>query len=73
MEDLVEMVGTCVDWLHWTKINNNFLTLQKVVECIILCDGNNNYKTPHMSKEKLERTGQLPMSIKILDEVKAKV
>ena len=43
------------------------------MECIILCDGNNDYKMPHISKEKLERSGQLPMSIKILDEIKAKL
>ena len=67
------MVGNCFDWLHWTKINNDFLTLQKVMECIVLCDGNNDYKMPHISKGKLERSGQLPMSIKILDEVKAKL
>ena len=42
MEELVETVGTCFDRLYWTKINNNFLTLQKVMECIILCDGNND-------------------------------
>ena len=72
MEELVEMVGTCFDWLHWTKINNDFLTLHKVMEYIILCDGDNDYKMPHMSKEKLERSGQFPMSIKILEKVKAK-
>ena len=73
MEKLVETVGTCFNRLHWTKMNNNFLTLQKVMEYIILCDGNNDYKMPHISKEKLERTGQLPMSIKILEKVKAKL
>ena len=73
MEGLVEAVGTCFNQLHWTKINNNFLTLQKSMECFMLCDGNNDYKMPHISKEKHETTGQLPMSIKILDEVKAKL
>ena len=73
MEELVKMVRNCFDWLHWTKINNNFLTWQKVMECIILCDDNNDYKMPHISKEKLERSGQLCMSIKILDKVKAKL
>ena len=28
---------------------------------------------PHISKEKLERTGQIPMRIKILDKIKAKL
>ena len=73
MEEMVERVGTCFIRLHWMKINNNFPTLQKVVECIILCDGNNDYKMPHISKEELERYGKLPMSIKILDKVKAKL
>ena len=36
MEELVETVGTCFDRLHWTKINNIFLTLQKVMEYIII-------------------------------------
>ena len=36
MEELVETFGTYFNQLHWTTINNNFLTLQKLVECIIL-------------------------------------
>ena len=33
------------------------------MECIILFDGNNDYKMPHISKEKFERSSQLPISI----------
>ena len=43
------------------------------MECIILCDSNNDYEMSHISKEKLKRSGQLPMSIEILDEIKAKL
>ena len=57
MEELVETVRNSFDRLHWKKLNNSFLTLQKVMECIILCDDNNDYKMPHLSKEKHERSG----------------
>ena len=43
------------------------------MEYIKLCNGNNDYKTPHISKTKLKRSGQITMSINILDEVKAKL
>ena len=46
MEELVEMVRTCFDHLYLMKINDNFLTLQKIMESIILRHGNNDYKMP---------------------------
>ena len=67
------MVGTSFDLLHWTKLNDTFLTLQKVMEVIILCNGNNNFKLPQICKTKLERTGRLPVSIDVLDAVKEKL
>ena len=73
MEKLVEMIEICFNRRHWTKMNNNLLKLHRVIKCIILCDSNNNYKMTHTSKEKFERIDQLPTSIKILDEVKAKL
>ena len=33
------------------------------MNCIIECDGGNNYSIPHMGKRSLERAGQLPRSI----------
>ena len=41
--------------LQTKKLNNVSLMLQKVMETIILKDGGNDYKIPHMSKEKLEQ------------------
>ena len=54
-------------------LNKVFLTHQKVLEQILLCDGGNNYKLPHMGKERLLRQGQLPVSIAVTDELQAKI
>jgi hypothetical protein len=43
--------------------NKVFLTHQQCLEQIILCDGGNNYKLPHMGKERLLRQGQLTVEI----------
>ena len=61
IQELVEVVGTSFDVLLWTK--------QKVMEAIILCNGNNNFKVPHVCKRKIERIGQFPVAIKVLDSV----
>lgn len=37
-----------IDQLHWKKLNNFVLTLQKVMECLILCNGDNKYEIPQM-------------------------
>ena len=73
IQKLVEMIGTSFDALHWTKQNDSFLTLQKVMEAIILCNGNINFKVPDICKRKLERTEQLTVRIKVLDSVKEKL
>jgi hypothetical protein len=49
-------------------LNKVFLTHQQCLEKIILCDGGNSYKLPHMGKERLLRQGQLPVSIGVTDE-----
>ena len=36
-------------------LNNTFLTLQKVMECVLMADCGNNAKLPHMHKETLAR------------------
>ena len=41
------------DALQWTKLNDTCLVLQKVIEAIILYNGNNNFKVPHICKRKL--------------------
>ena len=54
-------------------LNKVFLTLQKVHELIILNDGTNKFKLPHMRKEALARRGQLPLSWPVSDELKQKI
>ena len=43
------------------------------MELVILNDGNNHYKLPHMSKRKLENDFELPMSISFSDELESKI
>ena len=73
VDELVAAVTTSFQQLETRKLNNVFLTLQKVMETIILRDGGNDYKIPHMSKERLERNGELPVSIVVSDELFAKL
>ena len=73
IDELVAAVQETFLFLQTKKLNNVFLTLQKVMETIILKDGGNEYKLPHMSKEKLERNGELPVSILVSDELLQKL
>ena len=73
VNELVAAVTTSFQQLETRKLNNVFLTLQKVMETIILRNGGNDYKIPHMSKQRLERNGELPVSIVVSDELFAKL
>ena len=48
-----------------------WLTLHSIFNQIILCNGDNDYNIKHLSKEKLERTGQLPNVLDVVDEASA--
>jgi hypothetical protein len=50
------------------KINRTWLTLQSCFNEIIEAHGNNDYKIPHFGKERLERTGQLPISLEVTNQ-----
>ena len=52
-------------------MNRTWLTLQSVFNQIILCNGDNDYNIKHLSKEKLEQTGQLPNELDVVDEANA--
>jgi hypothetical protein len=52
-----------------TDPQQSILTHQQCLEQIIIRDGGNNYKPPHMGKERLLRQGQLPVSIGVSDEL----
>jgi hypothetical protein len=63
IDELVEAVYQSFERLKISKLTNILLTLQLVMEQCILHHGNNDFKIPHMSKQKLEREGRLPLSI----------
>ena len=44
-------------------LNKVWLTLQQCMIETLNCDGNNTYKLPHMSKDKLFRSGKLPVTL----------
>ena len=71
--ELVKAVEDSFVELNPQTLNKCFLTHQQVLERILLCDGGNNYKLPHMGKERLARQGQLPVSIAVSDELQAKI
>jgi hypothetical protein len=69
IDEMIDAVGDSFLRLHYSVLNNNFLTLQTCMEEVILHDGSNNYKIRHMSKQRLEREGRLPLSINCSQEV----
>ena len=67
LETLIASVLEAYDQYPWHKLRNAFLTLQCCLNCIIEENGGNKYKIPHMSKEKLENAGMLPMNVRATD------
>ena len=59
-KELIQAVSTAYNNYLWNKINCTWLTLQYCFNQIILQNRDNNYNIEHISKEKLECTGQLP-------------
>ena len=53
------------------RINRIWLTLQGCMNEIIKSNGGNQYKLPHINKEKLEREGRLPRVLDLTEEARA--
>ena len=70
-EDLIKSVQLAYNNYPRTKLNRMWLTLQSVFNQIILCNGDNEYDIQHLSKEKLERAGKLPIVLDVVDEASA--
>jgi hypothetical protein len=51
------------------NLNRAFLSLFQNYNLLLQHEGSNKYKVPHMGKERLERTGQLPITIAVADMV----
>jgi len=69
IDELITAVETSFQEMSKQKLNDNFLTLQKVMETVIMHKGSNHYQLPHMNKEKLRREGKLPDDVKIDEKV----
>jgi hypothetical protein len=70
---LVDAVSISFANLHQTTLNKVFLTLQKVMELIILHDGDNHFKLPHLKKDALLRQGILPVSLPVTEQLREKI
>ena len=67
-EELIQSVTEAYDNYPQFKLNCTWLILQSCFNQIILHHGDNDYSIEHISKEKLELTGQLPDILDVVDE-----
>ena len=65
----------CVTDAFWeypmNKMNRLWLTRMQCMNEILECHGGNDYKLPHMGKEKLERIGKLPDVLEVTEMARA--
>lgn len=61
-DELIACTQKAFEELSASKLNDTFLSLQHVMECIIADFGGNNYKLPHMGKNRLRTQGLLPQN-----------
>ncbi|KAH9110592.1 hypothetical protein LEN26_013702 [Aphanomyces euteiches] len=69
IDELVVNVINAFETYPFEKLNNAFITLQCCMIEAIKCNGDNTYKIPHMSKEKLSRLGMLPEKVPCDEEL----
>ncbi|KAK8631061.1 hypothetical protein V6N13_079825 [Hibiscus sabdariffa] len=61
IDELVRAVEKSFSDLSPESLNNVFLTLQSCMIEIMKVNGGNNYKLPHIGKQRMERNGELPI------------
>ena len=66
--ELIQLVQDVYESYLWHKLNRTWLTLQSCFNQIILHHGDNDYSIEHISKAKLERQGQLPDVLDVVDD-----
>lgn len=69
IEDFILAVENAFQTFPSEELNNVFLTLQSCMIEVMKNSGDNNYRIPHMNKQKLMRNGQLPNCIQFEPEV----
>lgn len=69
VEELIDNVQESFKALHRKTLEKVFLSHQAVCAQIILHDGSNEYRMPHVHKETLRENGLLPLSIPLTNVV----
>ena len=71
MSDIDELIAA-VEEAYWEQepqtLDSVWLTWQTCMEASMLEEGNNRYKIPHPGKNKLRRSGNLPVNISVSQE-----
>jgi hypothetical protein len=71
VDELIEQVEQAFHALDPKSIDCNFLTLQSCLDEIVKRHGSNEYKIPHLGKNKLRATlGALPDALPVSDAAK---
>lgn len=63
VDELIEATCDAFDTMAPIKLDNNFISLQQTMECVIAGFSGNVYKRPHMGKDKLRAAGRLSRCI----------
>lgn len=71
VDDIILFVQQTFTNMPLQTLNKVFLTLQNCMIEILKANGGNNYKVPHMAKDRLFNNNTLPNSLKVLPEVLA--
>jgi hypothetical protein len=66
--EIIQCVQAAYNDYDSRKINRIWLSLMGCLNEIIKHNGDNDYKIPHMGKDRLERIGQLPITIPVCDD-----
>ena len=70
LNDLIESVEHAFDSYDVEKLDKVFITLQSILIQVMIDEGGNSYKIPHMGKDKmLKENGKLPRALKIDGEL----
>ncbi|GMF49634.1 unnamed protein product [Phytophthora fragariaefolia] len=64
---LIEAVQNAIDEIRWQTLDKCFVTLQKVMEAILVDSGGNGLKLPRVGKH-VAANGRMPLSVKVSEE-----
>ena len=69
IDDMKSKVGQAFTDYEPRKLEKGWVTLASVLDEVLKCDGDNDFKIPHMGKDKILReTGSLPLRLPASEE-----